>query len=239
MTIPERLDQAMRAAGFASQSALARASGVPQPTINRILSGSVKGAPETSTLTRLAAACNVSFTWLLEGIGDPQREMMQTAPELLATIPGAMRVVIGDPQVQTFPVKLVTLRLQAGFPGFEADRNFDDGGTVDVPQQWIDKNGLVPACLIAIKVRGDSMEPMFFEDDVVVINIADTKPVTGSIYAINFDGQAVIKQMVYEGRDWWLNSFNPAHRRRRCAGGECVVIGKVVHQGSRSLIGKI
>lgn len=60
----------MLAAGFVSQASLARASGVPQPTISRILKGTGKQQPETDTLKKLAAACNVSFAWLLAGDGE-------------------------------------------------------------------------------------------------------------------------------------------------------------------------
>ena len=64
MNIGANLDKAMVAAGFKSQSALARASGVPQPTVNRILKG-IAIAPETSTLKKLADACRVPMSQLL------------------------------------------------------------------------------------------------------------------------------------------------------------------------------
>ena len=67
MSIGDRLDEAMKAAKFESQSALQRASGVPQATISRILKGDGKKGPETDTVRKLAAACNVTFEWLLEG----------------------------------------------------------------------------------------------------------------------------------------------------------------------------
>lgn len=70
MDISERLDAAMKAARFPSQSALARASGIPQPTINRILKGAGKQGPESVTVRKLAQACNCSFDWLNEGKGD-------------------------------------------------------------------------------------------------------------------------------------------------------------------------
>eukprot|EP01036_Dinobryon_divergens_P050865 gene50865-68082_t len=69
MTISQRLESAMKAAGYESQSALSRASGVPQPTINRILNGVGKKGPEAHTLVQLAAALHVTFEWLHEGIG--------------------------------------------------------------------------------------------------------------------------------------------------------------------------
>lgn len=73
MDIASRLDEAMKAARIPSQSALSRASGIPQPTINRILKGVGAKGPEAHTLVKLAAACNVSFDWLHEGKGRRER----------------------------------------------------------------------------------------------------------------------------------------------------------------------
>lgn len=73
MSIGNRLDKAMADAKIPSQSALQRISGVPQATISRILKGDGKRGPETETIRKLAAACNVSFEWLNEGIGSPNR----------------------------------------------------------------------------------------------------------------------------------------------------------------------
>jgi transcriptional regulator with XRE-family HTH domain len=73
MTIGNRLDKAMKAANIRSQSALKRASGVPQATISRILKGGGAKGPEADTVKKLAAACNVNFDWLNEGIGLPER----------------------------------------------------------------------------------------------------------------------------------------------------------------------
>lgn len=68
MTVADRLNDAMINAKYKSQSDLARASGVPQATISRILKGAGKKGPETETLKKLALACRVSFTWLNEGV---------------------------------------------------------------------------------------------------------------------------------------------------------------------------
>lgn len=141
----------------------------------------------------------------------------------------------------TVPVKLVNLRLEAGFPGFDADQEFDDGGVVNIPRREIDENDWVPHCLLAIKVRGDSMAPVFHDRDTVVINIADTRPTSGEVYAINFDGKPVIKQLVHEGRDWWMYSFNrsPEFARRIFRSPESAVVGKVVYQPGRRVAGRL
>lgn len=67
MDIASRLDQAMKKAGYKTQQALADASDVPQPTIARILKGIGKKGPESETVKKLASACGVSFSWLMEG----------------------------------------------------------------------------------------------------------------------------------------------------------------------------
>jgi transcriptional regulator with XRE-family HTH domain len=67
MSISERLAQAMKSAGFQTQKALERASGVKQPTINRILNRPGSKGPESATVRLLAQACGVSFDWLNGG----------------------------------------------------------------------------------------------------------------------------------------------------------------------------
>lgn len=65
MGIGNRLDEAMKKAGYKTQAALEAVSGVPQPTIARILKGGGKRGPESDTVKKLAAACGVKFSWLM------------------------------------------------------------------------------------------------------------------------------------------------------------------------------
>lgn len=80
--IGDRLDGLMQAHPLyrgRGQSALARNTGVPQPTINRILSN--KSVPEMATVVKLAEAFNVTCEWLLTGRG----------PKFIAEINEAMQ----------------------------------------------------------------------------------------------------------------------------------------------------
>jgi transcriptional regulator with XRE-family HTH domain len=67
--IAERLDAAMKARKVKTQTRLADLSGVPQPTIARILKGGGRQGPETETLRPLATALHVHLRWLQEGLG--------------------------------------------------------------------------------------------------------------------------------------------------------------------------
>ncbi len=67
MNIGDNLDEAMRARGIESQVALGKLSGVPQPTIARILKGNT---PDIGTAKKLADALQVSITWLIDRTGN-------------------------------------------------------------------------------------------------------------------------------------------------------------------------
>lgn len=232
-TIADRLVLAMQDAGFPSQSALARASGVPQPTINRIIKGGGARGPETNTLIKLASACNVPLSWLQSGDAGPDGGRDMPLP------PGFKRVVVVEDDDRAFTqIRMVKLRLSAGIMGFQADPDYSDGGTTGVPTRWIEARQLIPDRLIAIKVKGESMEPSLYADDTVVINTADTKLVDGQVYAVNYEGEAVVKRLTRDIGKWWLSSDNPDQRRyhrKVCQGDMCMIIGRVVRKESERI----
>lgn len=149
--------------------------------------------------------------------------------------PGAMRVVVADEDNPGFvPIPLVKLKLSAGVTGFQTEPEYHDGSTVGMSREWIRRKGFDPTKLLATVVGGRSMEPTLYDGDVVVINTADTKPVSGKVFAVNFDGEAVVKRMQWDGK-WWLASDNPDQRtyfRRACEGASCLIVGRVVHRES-------
>jgi phage repressor protein C with HTH and peptisase S24 domain len=151
-------------------------------------------------------------------------------------LPGAMRVVVPEANDDSFvQVPMVKLRLSAGVTGFQTEPEQHDGGTVGMRRDWVERKGLNPAKLIAILVKGQSMEPTLYEDDIVVINTADRKPAVGEVFAVNFNGEPVVKRMQKDGGRWWLASDNPDQRtyyRRACEGDSCLIIGRVVRKES-------
>jgi transcriptional regulator with XRE-family HTH domain len=96
-TIGWRLDKAMQDARIKSQAALARASGVPQPTVNRILNSEGKSGPELNTLIALAAATGVELLWLQTGQG-PQKAGTSLTPGNKSSTEEAMQLrVVSQP----------------------------------------------------------------------------------------------------------------------------------------------
>lgn len=136
-------------------------------------------------------------------------------------------------------VNLVNIRVQAGFPGFEADQEFEDGGVIHVPRAAVERQQWAPQCLLAIKVRGESMLPVFADGDTIVINVADRKLVSGEVYAMNCEGKPVVKQMVLEGHQWYMRSFNPKFDPVPYRTPDSDVVGKVVYQPGRIVAGRL
>ena len=155
-----------------------------------------------------------------------------------SALPGlqnALRVVAEGDDDAFVPIPMVKLRLSAGITGFQAEPEARDGGTLGMRRTWLERNQYSPSQLIAIYVKGESMEPTLYAGDIVVINTLDTKPVDGAVFAFNYEGEAVVKRLVRDAAHWWLTSDNPDQRkyhRKLCQGGECIVIGRVVRKES-------
>jgi SOS-response transcriptional repressor LexA len=212
----------MKSAGIKSQSELARQAMLPQPTVHRVFAGT--GQPSLRTIERLAEACGVSVEWLLRGGTDS------------AKLPvGFRRVAPADEADNHVRIRKVKLRLSAGISGFQVDTEYDEGETITIDPRWIARRGFNAARLIAIDVRGDSMEPTLYDGDTVILDTGDTEAVDGAVYAINYEGEDVIKRLVRDAGNWWLSSDNLDQRRytrKVCSGSSCIIIGKVVRRES-------
>lgn len=150
--------------------------------------------------------------------------------------PGARRVheaAADDPTLTQ--IMKVTIKVQAGITGFRVEPEYHDGRTMGVPTDWVRGERFVASDLLAITVRGESMEPSLFDGDVIVVNTGDKKLVDGAVYAVNYEGEVVVKRMARDAGMWWLTSDNQDQRkyhRKSCKGAECIVIGKVVRKES-------
>lgn len=106
MGIATRLDRMMKERKVKGQSALSRLSGVPQPTIARVLKGTTD-TPELGTVKRLAAALGVTATWLVEGPDDPVEYLVEGIAQAGAPVAGA--AVAAEP-VDEFAARATVLR---------------------------------------------------------------------------------------------------------------------------------
>jgi phage repressor protein C with HTH and peptisase S24 domain len=231
----ERLYQAgLELKGIGTQAELARALNQSSQTVKNWESRGISMAG----MVKAQSAIGCSATWLESGAGpmthDPAHST--TAAEAIALVPGARLVHASGPDDSTMTqIKKVRLRVQAGITGFQVDPEYHDGETQGVPTKWVLREGLRRDSLLAIVVRGDSMEPGMHDGDTIVVNTADKTLVSGSVYVVNYEGEAVVKRMLRDAGQWWLTSDNSDQRkyhRQLCKGAECIVIGKVIRKES-------
>lgn len=202
--------------------------GVPQPTIHRILTGESTD-PRTKTLLPLADYFKVSVADLRD------RDLQEERSHGLKPGSFAKVVAAGEQDASVVHIKKVKLRLSAGIMGYQVEPENYEGATLTVPSAWIESRGYVPEKLIAIRVRGESMEPTLYQDDLVIINTADAAVVDGQVYAVNYEGEPVIKRLTRDAGRWWLTSDNSDQRkyhRKSCEGNECIIVGRVVKRES-------
>jgi phage repressor protein C with HTH and peptisase S24 domain len=224
-----RLVQAREAKGL-NLTEFANAVRVSSPTaIDWEKSVTEGGSQEISgiRLTKVCEVLGIDPTWLLNGEGNAPAQTL--SPERIEDFKPVSSFGEADPAFVHIPK--VRLRVSAGVSGFGVEPEAYDGATAPVPAEWLRRRQLRPERLIAIRVRGRSMEPTFYQDDTVIINQDDIAPVDGAVFVVNYEGEDVIKRLVRDAGNWWLVSDNPNQQhysRKLCKGAECIIIGRVV-----------
>lgn len=174
-------------------------------------------------VTRLAEALGVHADWLATGRGS----MLPESTEVdLSTHPDLT------------PIRKVRLRLQAGVAGYAVDTEEGDAEPIFFRNSWLQERGFKAHNLIAVKVRGSSMETNLYQDDTVVIHLADREPKDGEVFAVNYEGEAVIKRMKRDRGTWWISSDNTDKVRfpdKECADSSCIIVGRVIHKQSERI----
>lgn len=172
----------------------------------------------------------------IEARAPGQAAVSNDPKNILEMVPGARSVRAVEPDDPSLTqIMKVKLTVQAGITGFQAEPEHYDGETQGVPTRWLLKEGLSRDALLAITVKGESMEPALYEGDVIVVNTRDTALMDGAVYVVNYEGEVVVKRLQRDAGQWWLTSDNADQRkyhRKHCKGAECILIGKVIRKES-------
>ncbi|HUL12618.1 MAG TPA: S24 family peptidase [Methylococcaceae bacterium] len=185
MSLGQRLKQAREMAQL-SQRGLAKRSLLSQQLISKLENGLVES---TTEVFRLAEALGVDPRWLATGKGDVRSgDNVTEGPAILAYVPLISWVAAGSWREVVDP-----------YPPGEGE-------------------SLVPVtCRVgtyayALRVQGDSMEPMFPNGSVIIVD-PGAEPRQGSYVIVRLDDaeQATFKQLVIDGGARYLKPLNPRY----------------------------
>lgn len=162
--------------------------------------------------TRLSKISGVSQSYIFKILNDQIKKPSLDTLEKLATALDSTVAQLNhslelpkeaDPVVGLRKVPLISW-VQAGLPTPVA--SLDDMDKWYICPVRISKNGF------ALKVRGESMEPMFFEGDIVFIDpevAADPGRIVAAVDDGAADPEATLKKLVKDGSDYYLKALNP------------------------------
>ena len=108
----------------------------------------------------------------------------------------------------SIPVPILDIKASCG-NGYANGDNVEISGTWHMPLNFLKSLGVSPANAEIIIANSFSMFPTIRNGAHVLINKADRSPREGSIYAINLNGEMVIKRLFRTGIHWILRSDNP------------------------------
>lgn len=191
-TLAERLKLARSKAGL-SQSKVAEAVGISQPTYQALESGKVQ---KTSYMMEIANALQVSPNWLATGQG----EMVAPARE--------SQIDENNTQVMDFwdsETPLYDDEFEANFykdaeflggSGFEADVYDDGRRKIRYAYTAARRAGANPSKVICTTLVGDSMEELILSGSMIAIDTSKKDIREGKIYAFRHGSMLRVKYLI-------------------------------------------
>jgi phage repressor protein C with HTH and peptisase S24 domain len=218
-SIASRLARARERAGLTQQQ-LANLAGVSQSTIGNIEAGLRQSR---GSLPQIAEALGVRLKWLRDG-EEPGIDQLRRLVEMA-----------DNPEYPA--IRRVRFKLSAGASGFAVEYDEGDAPPIVFRKEWFVRRGLRPDRLFAVEVTNGSMEPGLYAGDTVVVNTDETKERDGEVFAVNYEGELVIKRLVRDDGQWWLASDNPDQRRfpRKLCDERVFIVGRIVHKQSEHI----
>lgn len=225
-TFGERLRIAI---GDKSIRAFANECGISYGAMHKYFSGTTQ--PTLDNLVLLSDTLGISIEWLAKG-EEPQKEKNSTTMQILNT---AKDVKGNDVDLKEFIfVPRYNVQAAAGFGSWNDDES--PMFSVSFRRYWVTHHLRAdPKMLSVISVRGDSMEGVLNDKDIILINHGDKDPQEG-IYVLRIDGQLIVKRVQrLPGTELYITSANPAYKPYTInlsnIPDDFEVVGKVVWYG--------
>lgn len=192
---------------------LANRSGVPLGTLNKLLSGQTD-KPKLDTLEKIAAALGTTVAYLCDGKTDAdtaaitekfirldkkgREAVLKAADAELARMEAEARRAISDVGLKR-KIFIYDVPVSAGLGSF-LDSSHSTAISLVV-------NDVTDRADYAVRVSGDSMEPRYFDGDIVIVESCGEIP-EGKVGIFLYNGESYIKKF---GGDR-LRSVNPKYK---------------------------
>lgn len=193
-TFAERLKMALEASSM-SQEQLAKAVGISQPAVAKLVSGRAKSSTKS---LEMAIALGVNPTWLVNGVG----HIRDGVPDSNVPSKDQWGKVIpwgGNDELESDEVEVPFLK-DIEFACGDGSYNEDDynGFKLRFSKSTLRKVGANTdgTGVLCFPATGDSMEPVIPDGATVSVNCNDKRIVDGKVYAINQNGWKRIKLLV-------------------------------------------
>lgn len=222
--LSDRINYGLKKTGK-SQTKLAEECGVKSPSVNNWVTGKTKELM-ASVAIKASKSLNVDLNWLITGKGEPEGDPV---------------VALDDdetPSDDYVQIKEYGVRCAAGNgcePTYEEQ-------TECVPatyrRSWFQRICVNPEHCKRFIVSGDSMEPILFPDDRILVNMADTSPIHNNhVYAIVYGDEVRVKRLIQlMNGDLIIHSENPQYPDETIHKGDEInfrIIGRVIDKSGR------
>ena len=227
-----------------SQKEVAELAGMSQPTYHALESGKNK---RTSFLPELSKALGVSMGYL-SGEEFHGAELTQNMDRGSEIIEATLRQAVID-QKRSIPHKssdraeeddryeipLMDISFSCG-DGQSIEFHFEAlSHSLPFHSSFFTKRGVNPENCRMLRASGDSMEPVIYDGDCFMIDLTDTQIRDGQLYAVYFEGEAMLKRIFKEaGGELKLVSENKSKYKEKSVnqdnGSGFKVIGRAIYR---------
>ncbi len=218
------------------QTAFGKLAGASKSVVNQWLSGSIKKVGPKYAYN-IEQNSGYRKEWVMFGDGESKLLPLSNTQGYSAEAKYAASLISLSDHPDLVSVPRVKFKLSAGVSGYAIEHESGNGKPVFFRKDWFSSNNYKPEKLFAVRVSGASMEPALWDGDLVVINTNDTTPHDGEAFALNYEGELVIKRMRRDAGEWWACSDNSDQRRfspKRCT-EDVVIIGRVIYKQSERI----
>lgn len=208
-TFGQRLKESRLKAGL-TQKQVAEAVGMKQPSYQYLEKADSESKRSSGHLLEIAKVLNVDPYWLSTGDGAPEVDV-----KLKQLLENSPNIVINSnlDNEERIWIDLVNIKFSCG-NGEPIEFHFDEVlEKHDFPPSFFKKHGVKPENMKLALATGDSQEPYVCTGDVFGIDLSDVQVRDGEFYAVYFEGEAMLKQILKEeGGKLILHSLNPKYR---------------------------